>query len=575
METSPTPRVAQGDPASQAAPAWHYAAIFAIPGLLWLLNANWLFQNLGHMDPWYYFGAFRFFPRFHNLLPSYATERMTWIAPGYFFVRIFGHVTGVALLHCCLFLLSLYAVHYTLRRLTDCRTAFLSTILLGTNPFFIGAHSQDYVQGVSMASLFVSLALLMRARDTPDGNRVFIFLSAMAWTALVYSYLAWIVFTPVYLWLAVIVTGAWNPQRRLARVAGFAGAGALATTVLLWAVYRALGGSGFFLQETLKAAFTFSALTGSSLLASPTWYRQVVWLVLPAMASAMCAVWLAAPLLGQKRLPGMPSAILWFHLFCFAVLAVLALRNNPVLQVDFFSSILTPSIFLVFAIALWRTPDAIRSSLFYSVAILGAAISAAPLARLKLYQVLTHREFIVPAILALLALGCLARWRSPGPVRWTAVVLLFCGLCFAFGPSFNGPAWSKEYRGRDVSERVALAMNVVAGRLPAKQVPVFWIDNYDDPLSPEYRGIMCSFLTHSISMWHYPRLDADRRYAPATRLILITARQDVVAGASETLAKAAMPVALIGQDLVDYGGVSYWITQLEVLPLSTREQQAQ
>jgi hypothetical protein len=193
MESPLTPRVAQDSPAS------HYAAIFVIPGVLWLLNRNWVFQNLGHMDPWYYFGAFRFFPRFHNLLPSYATERMTWIAPGYLFVRVFGQVAGVALLHCCLVLLCLYAAHDILRRLTDYRTAFVSTLLLGTSPFFIGAHSQDYVQGISMASLLFALALVIRAWAIPARSSVFVFLSAMAWAALVYSYFAWVAFTPLYL----------------------------------------------------------------------------------------------------------------------------------------------------------------------------------------------------------------------------------------------------------------------------------------------------------------------------------------------------------------------------------------
>ena len=67
---------------SSSAPYWHYLVILVIPAVLWLINPNWLFQNLGHTDPWYYFGEFWHFPHFQSLLPTYAGERMTWIVPG-------------------------------------------------------------------------------------------------------------------------------------------------------------------------------------------------------------------------------------------------------------------------------------------------------------------------------------------------------------------------------------------------------------------------------------------------------------------------------------------------------------
>ena len=62
---------------SSSAPYWHYLVILVIPAVLWLINPNWLFQNLGHTDPWYYFGEFWHFPHFQSLLPTYAGERMT------------------------------------------------------------------------------------------------------------------------------------------------------------------------------------------------------------------------------------------------------------------------------------------------------------------------------------------------------------------------------------------------------------------------------------------------------------------------------------------------------------------
>src|SRR5690348_4991877 len=59
----------------------HYAFLLILPWTLFLLNPNWMFQGLGHMDPWYYFGMSLDFPRYQHLSPSYSNERLTWILP--------------------------------------------------------------------------------------------------------------------------------------------------------------------------------------------------------------------------------------------------------------------------------------------------------------------------------------------------------------------------------------------------------------------------------------------------------------------------------------------------------------
>jgi hypothetical protein len=186
-----------------------------------------------------------------------------------------------------------------------------------------------------------------------------------------------------------------------------------------------------------------------------------------------------------------------------------------------------------------------------------------PLARVNLYRIACRKELIVPVVLLILAVGCWMRLRRPNPMSWAVVVVLSGVVSFGLRPS-NGAAWGEEYRGRDVSERVTRAMQTILKRVPEGRYPMFWFNNFDDPLTGEYHGIMCAFLAHNRSMYHFLRVD--KHYESGVPIIVLTEQRDVTAAASYRLAQAGMPVVLVAQDPIDYGGVSYWITHLEVLP---------
>jgi hypothetical protein len=121
-----------------------------------------------------------------------------------------------------------------------------------------------------------------------------------------------------------------------------------------------------------------------------------------------------------------------------------------------------------------------------------------------------------------------------------------------------------KYQGCDVSERVTRAMRVILTRVPQDRYPRFWLNDHDEHLTTEYRAIMCAFLAHGLSMQQLAKVD--KHYESGTRIVLLTQLRDVTGVASYLMARAGMPVALVSEDSIDYGGVSYWITQLEVLP---------
>jgi hypothetical protein len=540
------------------APRWHYFAIFLIPAVLSLINPNWLFQNIGHMDPWYYFGEFQHFPRFQNIIPNYAGERMTWIVPGYLLVHLLGQVRGVILLHWCVFLLALYLLHDILRRLTDYRTAFVGAVLLGCHPFYIRSNGSDYPEGLAIALLLLSLALAINTPSAPHRRDIYVLLSGAAWFALVYTHIAWLMFTPAYLYVVVRPAAPGRSLwRTVARIGSVVLCGAVVTTSAVWGAYRLLGGRGFFFYKNVTTAIGLAHFGPDP--SDSKWYLSAAWLGFPALAVGLALLCAAASAFRRLRLSRPAAAMIWFYLYCFAAMVVLISRENRPFPV----SILLPGAFLTLGIALFRVPETTRPSLFYAVTVLGVLLCVIPLAPVHLYLREFHWEFITPVVLLLLAVGCWMLWRRSNPVAWAAAILLSSVMSFGLTP-LDGPAWRTDYQGYDVSERVTRAMQVILKRVPEGQYPAFWFNNFDDHLTGEYRGIMCAFLAHSLSMYHF--LKVDKHYESGAHIMVLTEQRDVTAAASYLLAQAGMPVALISQDPIDYGEVSYWITQLEVLP---------
>jgi hypothetical protein len=105
-------------------------------------------------------------------------------------------------------------------------------------------------------------------------------------------------------------------------------------------------------------------------------------------------------------------------------------------------------------------------------------------------------------------------------------------------------------------------------RLPKDKYPAFWINNVDDRLTPEYRGIMCAFQAWENSMYHFPKVDSGKVYRAGRRLFLLTQHPDVMPGASYVLARSGNPARFVSQDPVDLGGTAYWITQVEIAPVT-------
>ncbi|HYL76553.1 MAG TPA: hypothetical protein VEU96_20230 [Bryobacteraceae bacterium] len=549
----------------QRTPYWHYAAIFLIPTILYWINPNWCFQNLGHMDPWYYFGEFWHSARFEDLLKSYPGERITWIAPGHVLAHVFGYVPGTMILHWLVFLMSLFSVHDILRGIAGVRTAFLGAVLLGCHPFFISANGWDYPEGMEMALVSLSFAVLLRASSSARHSDLLLFVSAMLWSGVIYTYIGWAALTPAFYLAAVYLCAPRIQMRSLIRTGMIIALGGFATTALLSSLFLLLGAHRFFFRENVKTALPFARMKGPNPWLEGDWYTQPSWLFFPVLAFCLALMMVIA---SRTRKPGTSkqfSGTLWFYLMTFGILVILTLRPTRLLAFQYHTSLLLPGAFLVLALLLFREPQQAPSWQVYLAGLIAAALSVTPLARVNPVQITHYWSWIAIVFTAFIALAVI-RLLRPASGAWSVAVILAGASSFLLIPRSPGLAWTAQYNGKEISERVARAVQDICNRVPPGRLPVFWINNNDDPRAAEYRGVMCAFVTHGKSMWDFPKLDPTKHYHPGTPIILVTEKKDVVEPASETLAKAGMPVKLISQDLIAYGSQPYWVTCLEVLP---------
>ncbi len=584
IEVEPTPepertaksgpeRVAMPDLAAvSSSPLWHYLVIAAIPGILTAINPNWMFQNGVHQDAWIYFGHFLHFPRFHNLVHDYMGERMAWIAPGYLLSHVFGQMPGILILHYLTYWACLYAFHYVAGRLTDRSTALLATLLFGSNSFFISTNAWDYPEALSIFFLLLSIALVLRPGAASSAK--LLVASGMAWMAVVYTYLAWAAFTPMYLYVVYrLVRGEEAPSRTIVRICRFTAAGACATTVLFWITFAVMGGQGFFFRNNLMQGLGLMNLQHNPWIDYPDWYLRCTWLVFPIVAFCLAAVLLLSKRMrSASGVDGFARPMVWFYAGSFLVMVIYTVRQNRFFAFDFRTSILLPGLFLLLTFIVFKIPVRLSPALFYGVCVIAPAICAAPLSSVYLYEHLPEWSVVIPAAVALVIVGCLRMGNRSSVWLWCASILLFSGVSYAILPPSKSGAWRFREKRYDLSERVSRGVNIIDGRVPMGALPAIWF-NWDEPrMRLDADGVMSSLLANTESMAAFPK--ADKTYAAGRRIFILTEQKDVAESASYLLARKQMPARLVSQDKVEFGDFSYWITQLEVLPLTTQNLRA-
>ena len=551
----------------------HRIILLLLPWIIFYVNPNWPFQNLGSMDPWYYFGEFIHFPHYERLMPNYAGERLMLILPGLVLARTFSPAYGLIAMHVLFYCLATFSLYYIVQTFTERRTALLTSCLLGCHPLFIGANGWSYFDGASIAYFLLTLAFIVRAASSRL-RRTCLLLAGIWWASLVYSYPLWLALTPCFVYFYFAVGHQDSREfslrairQRMVPFLTWFGMGAVLLTVALQVLHRALygSGSGFFFRNNVETAFFHLTLEHSPWSSGNfTWITSGSWIVFPVLAFLLCAGLLLQHARRIAVLQPVAMASILVYLFCLGVLVVMTIRPNHLLEFDYFTSILIPSIFLLMGLTIFKVPDTWQGPRLYFLVALCCAVCLAPLWKVNLYRMALVGGLTLTYAIGVAGVGIRLLWPNR-TASWVVSLGALSVASFALVPGYPGIAWRAEYDGLASTKRIASAISLIEERLPAENYPAFWINNVNGRLVGESRAIMCGFLSHGFSMWGYPRIDAQRVYKPGTFVILITEERDVFDAANQTMTRAGMPLSLYGQDLVSARGSSYWLTYVRVL----------
>ena len=500
-----------------------------------------------------------------------------WILPGAILARILSPVYGLLALHVLFYCISVFSMYFLVKSFTNSRTAMLTACLLGCHPLFIGANGWAYVDGASMAYFLLTLVFIVKCKSSRS-PRLWLFLAGAAWASLVYTYILWLSLTPCFVIFYYVegfdrldISLRALRTRLVPFLAFFLGGAVL--TGCLQIIHEVIygSGSGFFFANNLATAFVIiSRQSQPNSSGTFQWIWTAGWIVFPALVFLLGIGLLIQHGRGVITLTSPARASIYTYFYALAVTVIMTVHGGVrLLEFDYFASILIVPLFLVMGLTIFRMPESWNDARFYLLLATCCAVCVLPLSRPDLYQVAQIHGLAFTYLVGTSMMAVCVLFPGRGVSRVT-LLCVFPIVSFALIPIQPGAAWRIKYDGIGLTRRVASAMAAIDRRLPADAYPVFWIANYNTQYSVEYNAIMCTTLSHVLSMKRYPEFDEDRVYRPGTFLILITENKDVFGAANEKMTNAGMPLSLSGQDLISSNGVSYWLTYVRVMKSLSR-----
>ena len=549
----------------------HYAFLFLLPWLIFLINPNWLFQGFGHMDPWYYFGMSLNFPRYQHIYLGYPGERLTWVLPARLFVALFSPVFGWLIFHLCVYWTSVFSLYSLIRKFAGTQAAFITAAALACHPMFLGSNGWSYVESGSIAYLLIAMVALTAAAGKRD-PRFFWVLGGALWAAGAYNNLFWWILTPV----AVLVY--WGslddePSRSLrkhVRAGLFFSLGVAITTLVLITFFYLFYGqtNRTFYHEQISMAIwgvkLKESLSGDTQLA---WVKGADWIVFPVLTLFACGFSLVRHFLGVK-LSRFALASVLAYIYAFSVMAYFTLKGTQLLRYDYYASILIPFEFLVLGLLVFGAKWNLGKRTLFQMVGGATALTVAPLWRVGFHTPGNEANLAWHYVAGAAAIS--AALVAKSRAVWVGSILGLAVASFGLTPAFTG-SWVYDFNGVAATKRVAEAVRIIDAQTPQHVLPNFWIAD-DDPYTGEYRAIMCAFVAHGFSMKTYPAVAPGQKFAPGTEVVLLTREKGVFDQSNATLTQAGMPLRMKSQHLVSgesqtWGKpIQYWITLTEVLP---------
>ncbi len=353
--------------------------VLLLPVLVLWRQDNVLFTGIGFIDPWFYVGYAKNLVEFKRVLfpGHYTGSRLAWILPCYLVHSLFSPVPAACILHLGVWTVAVLSFFFTLRWISGVRSAFLTTVLLGTHMWFWYSVGWDYPDGAAMACVLLATALYTYAALRPV-RRIPLVLAGVAGAAALHCTLGWAGLAPLFPLPYIGLVHTWHNRRvrgALLDAVLWSGLGFVLLTGAFCAVNYRLDGNPWFFIGSLRQ--------GQSLASQPIrWLAGVwgenglsPWLWFGAAAALISLILLPTRLRERRRSTTTPALV--FSAQCLLTLVYLSYfqRNQAHgLSYVYYAGYLMPFAFLVIGTSFWQGVDSMSTRAWLPVCGLAVAV---------------------------------------------------------------------------------------------------------------------------------------------------------------------------------------------------------
>src|SRR5258706_993321 len=357
--------------------------IFVFPILLASLNSNWIFTPATDFlpDPWFYLGYFRYFYAYAPAFPSniyYFVERLTWNVPGYYIYQIFPPLQANYVLHLGVCYIALFSLYGTLHTLFNSRTALLTTLLLGSYPWFLRAVGWDYVDGIGIAQMLLRIYILTVASRS-HRLRLYAFFAGIVHASLLTTNLFWVGFAPSWAAYFLLIN---QPIFKAKALQLFGKAtyfilGNVALIVIVGIFYHSVTGNYNFFRNGLAFSTHLSHNTESIKFAGNLYkHMPPFWHLIPIMVG-IGTIWKLSRAADDNYRHSF-IAVTCLYALAYSWLAFWHYYGIPYLIIFLYSSFIIPATFLLLGALLAPIVDHLSDRDFSIIIMISILVLATP-----------------------------------------------------------------------------------------------------------------------------------------------------------------------------------------------------
>ncbi len=329
----------------------HLIILAIWPPLLLLIKGGWGFSSIGGIDAWLYLGYMLDLPKHEEVFRgAYYGTRLPFLLPGYGLYQLFSPIVANYILHLSIYYIGIFSLYLILKNIFNRRTALLSALLLGAYGWYLVSTGWDYIDGMGMAYMPLTILLLLLAAKNKRWL-IAMFAAGAFSIAFFTTNLFLVSFAP---FLAVFYLFAnWKFRKNnlfISLVVYFLGC--ITALIVFGLAYSAMTGQFLYFMDSIS--------TAKDLLSGPNpwilktaWLSNATWLVFPVMTavSAFLILMICKIRPGSNTNNNESSSTgffqIWFVMLFLFFLGCQLSPFLPALQIFYYTSYLIPGTFLV------------------------------------------------------------------------------------------------------------------------------------------------------------------------------------------------------------------------------------